>query len=276
MAFSFLRGNSSAPAAPQNPPQNQLNPAQGQQGQQTQQTFQGQQVQQPQSHQFPGQQQGQNKQMDGGPSGNDPTKSPIEAMQGIWDTDATDNVDDVSKLFNIEPAKVMEAVRQNNYTQGIDKTLIQKALSGGEDAADALLQVINQAVQTGAAQSHVMAANIAQHGISAASKHLLGRHVPDLVRRHTTREQVRASNPLYQDPLFKPVVEEIHNRVVTKYPDASPAEVAAMTDTYFKQMLQKKFPGVDFDAQQKQTAQRSQQQADESWDDWFIEGEASR
>lgn len=124
------------------------------------------------------------------------------------------------RLINVDPAKLQEFVRTQQFAQGIDPQLVQRALSGDMGA---FTQVLNTAMQNVFLQSALLNSNVVEQTLGAYDARLQTK-LPDTVRNFVTRQAVTEQVALPQQ--LTPMLESLRTQVMQLNPQFTPAQVA--------------------------------------------------
>lgn len=186
-------------------------------------------------------------------------KSGLDAFADIWQ--ANPNAGQQGQpLFNVSQEKMMEAARKQNFVNGIDPQLLEKAAAGGQEGVQALMQVINLATQNAYAQSAFAGTKLIE---GALDKSQFAR-VSDLDTRFkslSVSNNLQAENPIFTNPAAKPMLDAIQSQLLVKYPNATPNELTNMAKTYLNEFV------TAANAPQAQQQQQQQAKAKQG-DDW--------
>jgi len=66
--------------------------------------------------------------------------------------------------------------------------------------------------------------------------------LPDMLRSGLVSDHAKNSNPLFDNPAVKPVIEATQERLLQKFPNATPAEITEMTQRFIMAMGQEFTP----------------------------------
>lgn len=164
--------------------------------------------------------------------------APLAGFEALWQTDATKQVAQPTGVLPAVTAEQLSATLANsNFLANIPQDLLTKA-SGGDSAAFA--DVINQGLRGVMLQSVLASHGLVNAGAKAQGEQLMGK-LPSMVRSSTVTDSL-TSNPLYNNPAIKPVMDSVRTQLETKYPQAGSSEIASMLDSYFAD-LGKAFTG---------------------------------
>lgn len=259
MAISTLFGSGSAgvQVAPQN--------------QQPQQQAQPQQQQQPAGMQVPPQKFPTSPEPSfQGNNGTDPKEqtpteaaSPLDEFKDLFTIDSTgeeaETEDPDAPFFATDPAKLQDFVSRQRFTDPEEMAeLAHKAVSGDSAALTTLLNQVAQKTFAQAIEFNTTVANrTAKTAVERARKEL-----PSKVKDLLSHDTLSSMNPAFSHPSMQPMVNALRQQMQTKYPTATPAQVAQLTNKYLTQMS-----ATLTAANSQQTTPTAEQGPD--WSDFF-------
>lgn len=135
-------------------------------------------------------------------------------------------------IMNLDAAKLQEAAKKMNFTQGMDPEILQKAMSGSDPAA--FMQVLNTAVQNGFQGAIKVTQQMAEEAIQRNNARVEAA-LPDRIRTTQIRQH-QSSNPVLSHPAVAPIMEGLKATIAQKNPNLSPDRVAGMAEQYFMAM----------------------------------------
>lgn len=128
-------------------------------------------------------------------------------------------------LFNVDPAKVSEAVGKLNFAANVPQETLQKALNG--DAA-ALMEALNATART-SFQAAVMAVpSMVEPAVRKATGEV-SEQLPGLIK-HAQLAATRSENSVYNNEALAPVTAALKEQIVKHNPQATPNEVQALVE----------------------------------------------
>lgn len=196
-------------------------------------------------------------------------KSPLDGFADLWKIDDKSKTASptLSPVMTVEPAKIMQAARQIDFTQGIDTTLVDKATKG--DAA-ALMQVINAAAQNAFAQGAAATTRIVDTGFKAQETNFTNTVMPNILRKHSINQAV-AESPLANNPAAAPLISMLEQQLTQKFPTASPAEIKNHANKYMEEFAAAIITnnGGTIVPQNANTTTGPFAAKDTEWDKWF-------
>jgi hypothetical protein len=207
---------------PKQPQQNQQQQPQGGGNGNPQQSANNQQQQMPNN--------GQNN----GGNPNDPNanpntpKNPLDIYGKMFDNPANP---DAPPSFAIDPKVMDSVVSGQDFMQGVDPDLLQKAQSGDTQSLLNLIQhttrnAYRAAIEHGGVLTDKFVGARMEHG---------NKNLPNRVREELTAHEL-SNTPNFKHPVVKKQLTEIAKRLQTLHPDAAPQEIASMARDYLTEM----------------------------------------
>lgn len=159
--------------------------------------------------------------------------SPFAEFQSLWETKAlaVGEVPDAPIRFNIDQAKVNASAKNIDFTKQITPALLAQIEAGGPGATQAMLQAMNEMVQTSFAQSMMANTKVLESGLE--SSHQRGqKNLPEQIRKQNIGQSLREDNPLFSNPATAPMLGMLESQLTNQFPNASAAEIKAHARTY--------------------------------------------
>lgn len=203
--------------------------------------------------------------------GADPTKqnqqqdsSPLDSFKDLWkDNPQSPGAAGNGNLFNMDPAKLEEAVSRSDFLSQLPKDKLATAMQGVQNP-DALMEIMNGLAQRAFSMSLQMGTNMTE----AAGKQLQTRFKDgfgDLYQQHSLKT-MKPDNPILQDPAVAPMLDMVREKIRSQNPGMSPDDIQAQAMQYFDK-FSSAFSANTPDAQK----QREMQQRNPNEVDWEAE-----
>lgn len=141
-----------------------------------------------------------------------------------------------SYLPAIDPQKFAAMVDKMDFTRTITPEDWQAVTAGGEGAARAFGNVINKALRQAFSTSFAATTKFVEGGFNTAKDRFMN-GIPKTVRELMTDDALYQSNPIMKNPAFAPLVKNVRDQYIQKWPKASPGEINAAVTAYFDEML---------------------------------------
>jgi hypothetical protein len=197
-------------------------------------------------------------------AGNQPNNNPLDAYSKLFDNPAGNG--DTAPAFAIDPKIMDQVTSSQDFTQGIDPAVMQKALQGDGQSFIEIIQHVGRNSYRAAIEHGGM---LTDKFVGAREKHGEGR-ISSKVRSELTTHAL-SNTPNFQHPVVKRQLVEIAQRFQAQNPDASPQDIAEMSKKYMSDLMSAISP------QQQQAQNNSQQnqeeRGEEYWADFFNEGQ---
>jgi hypothetical protein len=163
--------------------------------------------------------------------------SPLAAFKDLWDDAPIDK--------NASPADtgptplkqedVAAAVNKIDFSKSVTPEVMAAITEGGEGALAALVGVINAVGRDSLTQATLVSNQLANKAIDAALLKQAA-SLPNLVRDASASAHLTDTNPIFNDPAIKPVIDAAQERLQIKYPQATPEQLTRMTNDYIVAM----------------------------------------
>jgi hypothetical protein len=192
--------------------------------------------------------------------------SPLDGFQKLWQKEDTD-AKPVSWTTNVtaDPAKLKEVAAQADFVKQIDPAVMQQAAKGDPTA---LATAINLAAQAGFAQSAAATAGIVENALATQAANFRDVVVPDILRRNAISQEVRADNPLFQNPAVAPLLQSVESQMATKYPNSTPSQISQMAKDYLTG-FSKELLGANGMEVTQRSATPAVSRGDTDWEKYF-------
>lgn len=162
-----------------------------------------------------------------------PEATPLDQFSELWKNEPTDpNAPKSNGIFNnVDPKKFMEAAGKIDFTKVITPEQLQAISTGGEGAVQAFASALNSVAQTTYAQSAFAATKITEQAMARARENLLA-ELPQHIKKQTVSDNLRAENPVFQNPAVQPIISALEAQLTVKFPQASAGEITTMAKQY--------------------------------------------
>ena len=155
-------------------------------------------------------------------------------FKDLWNVDPNANSDKNAPIFGeVDPAKLQEAAGKINFAQVIPADTMQKITAGGQEGAEAFALAMNKITQASYAQSALATTKIVEQAL-AKQQEKFEKMIPDIVKRNTVSNTLRADNPLFSRPEVAPIIGALEFQLTAQYPNATPTEISTMAVDYLK------------------------------------------
>ena len=159
---------------------------------------------------------------------------PMEKFKELWTPPAaTDTAG--TEPAQMDPQKLMEAAARVDFTKVVDQESMAKIAAGGEEAAQAMVALLNKTAQQVYGQSTVVTAKIVEQAVQQARDQFIAQ-IPDVIRKQGARAAVFESNPVFNNPAIAPLIDAQVAQLAIKFPKATPGELKGMAQEYLQEM----------------------------------------
>ena len=190
-------------------------------------------------------------------------QSPLTKFETLWKNEPPKQDDQENPSPALTPQQMMEAASKVDFSRVVDAESLQKIVAGGEDAAKALVGLLNKTAQTVYGQSTVVAQKLIEQQLEAAEQRFASK-VPDYVRRSAARDALVSENPAFKNPAVSGMVELVQRQFAQKFPNATASELKQMAQEYMSTAA------AAFSPQQKDQPNPNRKAPDDvNWDDWL-------
>lgn len=189
------------------------------------------------------------------------TGSSVADFADLWQTDPNASSEVGQPLFNVSQDTLLATARKQDFKPVVTQEQMQAIAAGGQEAINAMAEMINNATQVGYAQS-VLATTKLIDGALNKSNFAKSADVESRIREVQLRTSLREENPVFSDPAYAPMLETAQKQFQVKYPTATSKELKDMAINYLTGMAQKLTPP-------KPDATSSKQQPSENWDSFL-------
>lgn len=178
------------------------------------------------------------------PVTNQEPKGPLDDFAELWQNKPNKDVKTPVAPVALNAEDVKKAMAKTDFSSAINAETMTAIAAGGEDAQTAFATAMNQVAQQVMVQSTLVNNKLAEKAIKEA----LARQeatIPDLVRAQQVTNHNTETNPIFNNPAVKPVVEATQQRLLQQFPTASNAEITKMTQEFIVAMGQEFAPKAD-------------------------------
>lgn len=155
-------------------------------------------------------------------------KSPMAGHIKVWENDPTKKAAEPdAPLFDLDPAKLAEAVKGANFAAKVDPELITKALAG--DAA-AFAEAMNSVTQQAYSSQTMTVTKLIEQAMEK-QKASMSASMPELVRQSQIKEQLNG-DPIFQHPATAPLLQSLTAQLTKQFPQASASQITEQARQY--------------------------------------------
>lgn len=155
--------------------------------------------------------------------------SPLDQFSKLWETDPTKEEEGGTKPLS--EAELRTAVSKADFSKSITPEMLASITAGGDEAGAAFKQAMNAVAQQSMVQSTLVSNKLMEQAVAAALAKQSS-SLPKLLREQQAADHLKTSNPLFNNPAVKPVIEATRQQLLRQFPDATSTEITAMTNDY--------------------------------------------
>lgn len=160
--------------------------------------------------------------------------SPLEQFKDMWDTVPKKEGDSTTPA-QLDPAKLKDVIAKADFSQVITQENLAAITAGGDEATTAFASSMNQVAQQVMNQSLLASNKMIEQAVEQVNSQWESK-LPQLLKKQNLNENLVGSDPLFNNPAIKPIMEATQTQLAAKYPNATVAELANMTQDYIKAM----------------------------------------
>ncbi len=196
-------------------------------------------------------------------------KTPEMKYEEIWKQEAAPIVNQ-GPVFSTDQAKFAEAVSGMDFTKNLPQDVMQKALSGD---ANAFMALLNRVGQNAFSSATISSRDMVEHATKKTGGSL-EQQVREAVRVALSEANLTKANTAFNDPLVQPLLKEVNGRLRSKFPEASPEELATKSQQMLMQIATRIVSGSPEEvARQKQeTDTKDRVTKGQDWEQWATTG----
>lgn len=160
---------------------------------------------------------------------------PLDKFKDLWqaptDADGKPVAAKQKKSYSLDAAKVMEYAGKQDFRKFIKPETLAAIQKGGEEGTAAFAQAMQDIGSSTFATTMTAASRLMDQAMSA-SRAEFEESIPDLVRKHSMKDNLRTKNPVTSHPAAAPIISALQSQLATKYPDATAAELGDMATEF--------------------------------------------
>lgn len=158
--------------------------------------------------------------------------SPLDNFKDLWQPAKTeDGKPDPSAFFQLQPEKLNEIASKLDFSKAVSPDTLKKISAGGEEAAAAFLEAMNNVGKLAVVQSIAASNNMSKMTFDKTREVITG-GLGEQIRNHAASEALRKSIPEANHEAFAPLLEALKTQFAAKYPKASAEEIATHSKDY--------------------------------------------
>lgn len=175
----------------------------------------------------------------------DPTNvtpsDPLAEFKDLWEPVKQDENGTPQESPKLDPQKLQDVINKADFSSVISQENLAKIQQGGEEATRAFADSMNQVAQQVMYQSTLAANKLVETAVERAMAEQAAK-LPNLIKSENLSTNLYQANPLFSNPAVKPVIEAVKSQLQTKNPDATPAQLTEMAQSFVTAMAESFMP----------------------------------
>lgn len=161
---------------------------------------------------------------------------PLDQFKTLWDTIPDDpNAPKPEEPIVLKAEDIQKAVANADFTQAITPEQLKDIGEGGEKAQKAFGEAMNLVAQQVMVQATLVGSKITDNAVAKAIE-LERAKIPQMLREQATTAHLTDTNPLFDNPAIKPIIETTKAQLLVKHPTATPEQITKMTQDFILAM----------------------------------------
>jgi hypothetical protein len=196
-------------------------------------------------------------------------KSPLDGFKDLWKDDPSkkNNADQPSLLptFNVDPAKLTEAVSKLDFASQLPQEMLTKALAGD---ASALTEALNSVARRTMSMSTEVMGQVVKDALTQQAQSF-ERLTPQILQRERINSHLDSTNPLFSNPAVKPMLDMARDRLIAQNPTASPGEIELKAREFIHGFAAESAKTLGMEIREVPKEQKNGRAKETNWDEWF-------
>lgn len=161
-------------------------------------------------------------------------KSPLAEYEKLWETaegdsPAIDPTKELAPAMTLDPAKLQGIAKSIDFSKAVPADIMEKMKSGDSDAILAAMNLVGQA---GFSQSLMGTAKLIEKALQTQADNFHQKVMPDLLRKERIGQSL--TDPIFENPAVKPMLDMAVKQLSAKNPNASAAEITRQAKDYVR------------------------------------------
>lgn len=136
-------------------------------------------------------------------------------------------------LLNLDPKVIQQSASKLDFAGAIPAELLTKIAAGGQEAAEALPQILNAAIQQAVAGITLNQGQLLNQAL-VANNQRVSSVLPGQIRRTQAMDFSEEEDPVLKHPQVQPLVQSLIRTAFAKDPNADPAKVRQEVAGYLR------------------------------------------
>jgi hypothetical protein len=156
--------------------------------------------------------------------------SPLDEFSTLWDTDpnakATPEV-----TPTLDSTKLQEVVSRIDFSSAVTPENLAAIQAGGEGAVAATTEAMGAIAQQALMHSIKVSNKLIEQAIAKNSEKMEA-SIPEMLRAQNLSSNLTDTNPIFNNPAIKPIIEATQAQLLIKHPQATTKQLTEMAQKY--------------------------------------------
>lgn len=166
------------------------------------------------------------------PAAPETPKPPLADFAELWKTDPNYKAPSTAVLPNIDINKINAAAANLDFTKNIPPELAARVKVGGEDGMQAMMEAVNLAARNGFTVNTQATTRLIEEG-AKTQQQKIAEMVAAEIKKQAIQSSLVQDNPALTNPAIAPIVDNVRNQFLVKYPKADESQVREHLNNYF-------------------------------------------
>ena len=202
-------------------------------------------------------------------AGNGSEADPFAKYANMFNNPSTEA--DAPPAFNLDPKVLGDIASKQDFMQGVDPELMQRATSGDTSA---LLEIMHSVSRNAYRTSLEHGGLLTDKFVGAREAHS-SKGFGKRVKGELTQAAL-ANTPNFKNPVVRQQLSEVASRLQVQHPDAAPEEIAEMAKDYITQLAEALNPSAkDKSGKQSGNGNNAEERGEDYWNTYFAGGDSN-
>ena len=163
-------------------------------------------------------------------------ETPLDQFKTLWEDVPTDpNAPPPDEPVELKAEDIQKAVANANFAPAITPEQMTAISAGGEDAQKVFAEVMNAGLRQVMVQATLVGNKLTDNAVANALK-IERAKIPQMLRDQATTAHLTDTNPIFDNPAIKPIIEQTKAQLLAKNPTATPEQITQMTQDFILAM----------------------------------------
>jgi hypothetical protein len=161
-------------------------------------------------------------------------KTGLDKFEGLWENDPNAKpADNKNFNFNISPEQLKEISAKMDFSALLTPELKQQIAAGGEQAVQATMQLNNLVARQMYEHNALTTTKLVQAAYDNAQA-TIDERIAQKFKTLGLAENIATNNPALTHPVIAPLVKDVQQRFIEKFPNASSTEIQQKVNEYMQ------------------------------------------